>query len=168
MQFIKRLLRYNFWFEHDVVGIGSEKYLERWFMYFLGFTIRLHKFYRGDDDRAPHDHPWAFITFPLTGYFEQVFHDPEYDIAVPFIRYVQSWRFHYRPSNYAHIVLGCHFTPAYGDRPRSFQTVWPFYTIVLTSRKQRSWGFWPEIDAGGTTGTVRRMFVPWRIFNAGR
>lgn len=162
MQFIKKLLRYNLWFEHDVVWIGSEKYLERWFMYFLGFTIRLHKFYRGDDDRAPHDHPWAFITFPLTGYWEKV--PNYYGDLMP--QYVAPFRFHYRPAWYQHIVIGANFCR--GQRGQILVHYGkPFYTVVLTSRKQRSWGFWPQIDVD-STGTIRCMFVYWRDFNASR
>lgn len=164
MQLLKRLLRYNFWFEHDLVGIDSAPYLERWFMYFFGFTFRVHKFYRGDDDRAPHDHPWAFLTFPLTGYFERVYPGNIYGNGV--VRYVKPWRFHFRPSKYQHIVLGSHmdFVKTYEYKVEWYSTE-PFYTIVITSRKQRSWGFWPQIDKD-TLGTIRRMFVPWRQFSA--
>jgi hypothetical protein len=149
---VRNLLRYNLWFEHDVVAIGPEKYLERWFMYFLGFTIRLHKFYRGDDDRAPHDHPWAFVTFPLgLGYWEQVFSS---DGSV-MTRYVAPWRWHWRPAKYQHIVLGTH---AKADkRGVKNWTPKPFYTIVLTSRKKQTWGFYPE-----------GKFVYWKDFNASR
>lgn len=165
MNFIKSLLRYNLWFEHDVVSVGADKYLERWFLYLLGFTFRLHKFYHGDDDRAPHDHPWAFVTFPLTGYFEKVFGVDPFGDGV--IRYVAPWRFHYRPAMFQHIVLGSTFTPAYGDRPMTFESLRPFFTFVITSRKQRSWGFWPVMDTD-SLGTKRRFYVPWRQFNASR
>lgn len=164
-QRLKGLLRYNFWFEHDVVGIDSAPYLERWFMYFFGFTFRVHKFYRGDDDRAPHDHPWAFLTFPLTGYFEQVFPGDIYGNGL--VRHVKPWRFHFRPSRYQHIVLGS-TKCCWPFDPKAVGRYWspvPFYTIVITSRKQRSWGFWPQIDKDAL-GTTRRMFVPWRKFSA--
>lgn len=143
---VKSLLRYNFWFEHDVVGIDGAPYLERWFMYFLGFTFRVHKFYRGDDDRAPHDHPWAFWTFPLSGYWERV---------GDMTHFVRPWRFHYRPATYQHIVLGSH--PKADKRGVKFSSPEPFYTLVITSRKKQTWGFYP----GG-------KFVYWKDFNASR
>lgn len=34
--------------------------------------LRLHIMYRGDVDPDCHDHPWAFWTFPLTPYVEEV------------------------------------------------------------------------------------------------
>lgn len=157
MSFIKKLLRYNLWFEHDVVTIGPEKYLDRWFMYFLGFTVRLHKFYRGDDDRAPHDHPWAFITFPLTGYWEKVWYGGFGEHGV---RFVKPWRFHYRPAQHQHIVLGSQVNSSwhsYKNHAADFHSPTPFYTIVLTSRKKQTWGFYPE-----------GKFVYWKDFNASR
>ena len=64
---------HNLGLERTVVQVGGEPYLGRWILYVGGFSFRLHKFYRGDDMRAPHDHPWWFVTFPLCrGYLELV------------------------------------------------------------------------------------------------
>lgn len=124
---------YSLGLERTVVHVAGEPYLGRWIFYIAGFTLRLHRFHRGDDGRAPHDHPWAFWTFPLCrGYKEIV--DRR---GVLMHEFVKGWRLHYRPSSYRHIVL---------------DPVKPFYTIVVTGRRDRSWGFWP----GYTT------FVPWR------
>lgn len=118
---------WNFGFTHDLVRgkTTGEKYLERWYFCFLGRTIRLHKFYRGDDDRALHDHPWPFVTFPLVSYLERVAEDK--------VNFVQALRFHYRPASYKHMVLR-------SSRPMTK----PFFTIVFAGKKQRSWGFWPK------------------------
>jgi hypothetical protein len=126
------------------VSVRGDKYLGRWILYVGGYTLRLHKFYRGDDARAPHDHPWPFWTFPLCegGYFEQTVGEGGQLKA----DHVTGWRWHYRPSSYQHIVL---------NPPK------PFYTLVVTGRKERHWGFWPQIDVC-TLGTIRRMFVSWR------
>lgn len=130
---LKRLLRYNLWFEHDTVRLNGAPYLERWFVYILGRTLRLHKFYRGDDDRAVHNHPWKFWTFPLTAYWE-LLGDGTY-------QKVAAYRWHYRPSSYQHMVQGSH---AKADkRGVKFSTPVPFWTIVVTGRKDRSWGFYP-------------------------
>lgn len=143
---MRKLLRYNLWFEHDVVQIKGERYLERWFIYLLGFTIRVHKFYRGDDDRAPHDHPWGFITFPLTGYWEAKYDDCRYQCKD--VQYVKPWRFHRRPSSYRHIVLGAVRNRGVDQYGREiwceYLTPVPFWTIVVTGRKDRSWGFYPN------------------------
>jgi hypothetical protein len=116
-----------------MVRIKGEPYLERWFVYLLGFTLRLHKFYRGDDDRAVHDHPWPFITFPFRGYWERVREREDNQIV---LNYVHAWRFHRRPSRYQHWVIG----PLLFDDGKQFP---PCFTFVMTGRKDRSWGFYP-------------------------
>lgn len=124
---------YSLGLERTAIQVGNSPYLGRWILYVGGFTLRLHRFYRGDDARAPHDHPWSFWTFPLCrGYNEIVDRN-----GVLMHERVRGWRWHYRPSSYRHIVV---------DPPK------PFYTLVVTGRKDRSWGFWP----GSQT------FVPWR------
>lgn len=124
---------YTLGFQHDVVRLNGEPYLERWFVYLFGRTIRLHKFFRGDDDRALHDHPWKFWTFPLTAYWEYVPNGTQK---------VEARRWHYRPSRYQHMVLGSH---AKADkRGVKFSTPDPFWTIVVTGKKDRSWGFYPD------------------------
>lgn len=116
-------------FDRSTVYVGEEKYLDRWILYVNGYTLRLHKFYRGDDDRASHTHPWWFVTFPLTGYYEQLAREG----AFYSVRYVQARRPHYRPANFEHYVLWS----AHGGAE-------PWWTIVLTGQKSSSWGFYPE------------------------
>lgn len=109
-------------FERSTVRLDGEPYLTRYILKLFGRTLRLHKFHRGDDDRAFHDHPWPFWTFPLKTYWELV-------PGVPYQRQrVRAFRLHYRPAEYQHIVL---------DPER------PFWTIVFTGKYERSWGFWP-------------------------
>lgn len=125
--------------------------MTRWILRIACWELRLHKFFRGDDDRAPHDHPFDFWTFPLTTYSEEVFPLPEYDpldgevwAAEPFMRHVRRFRAHHRPAYFRHIVHGR------VDRKNK-----PFYTIVLARRRrERKWGFWP-------TPTT---FVYWKLW----
>jgi len=132
---------YSLGLERSTVRINGEPYLGRWILYVGGFALRLHRFFKGDDARAPHDHPWPFWTFPLCrGYGELV---PDEDTGQLTRKWVRGWRPNYRPSSYQHIVL---------DPPK------PFYTLVLNGRKNRSWGFWPWYGYGHCT----RVFVPWR------
>jgi hypothetical protein len=126
---------YTLGLERTVVQVGGKPYLGRWMVYVAGYSIRLHKFYKGDDMRAPHDHPWPFITIPLCKeYWELV--PTEYASCRKYNR-VRGWRPHYRPAKYRHIVVD-------PDRP--------FWTIVLTGRKTNDWGFYPRPT----------KFVPWR------
>lgn len=126
--------------ERSTVCIAGAPYLRRWIIYFSGCTLRLHKFYRGDDDRAPHDHPWWFVTIPLRGYWESVVRG-----SVQMVEWVCPFWPHFRSAQYKHIVLGTHFDGVWS-------TPTPVYTIVITGRKEQSWGFWPGLHT----------FVPWR------
>ena len=105
---------------HDLVFDDNQPYLERWIIW-LGFTIRLHKFHKGDDDRAFHDHPWWFITMPFSAYLERT---PKSDGLVE----VKAWRPHFRCAKHRHIV---HLI---GGKP-----VW---TFIITGSKNSEWGFW--------------------------
>jgi hypothetical protein len=147
---VRRWGGWNFGYEHSIVvgKTSGEKYLERRFFKLLGMTFRLHKFYRGDDDRALHDHPWDFITFPLKGYWER--HSVDYNRCTT-VRYVQAWRFHFREATFRHMVLGdCRYIQ---NDKKFWCSGRPWYTLVFTFRKKRSWGFWPD-----------GKFVPWRMF----
>lgn len=119
-------------FEHSLVTHHGAKYLERWLLYVWGGTVRLHKFWKGDDDRAPHDHPWWFVTFPFHTYEEKVAEG-----SVMMHRTVKAFRFHYRPATYRHIVVGA---------------AKPFFTLCISGQRSRDWGFWPS----------DKQFVYWR------
>jgi hypothetical protein len=123
----------------------GEKYLDRFFAY-VGGTFRLHRFWRGDDDRAPHDHPWWFVTFPFVSYVERywdrdVFADGTTGFWYETSRVVKAWRFHFRPAKFRHIVVG----RADGKKK-------PFWTLVITGFASNAWGFYPKPDE----------FIPWR------
>ena len=114
----------------STVYVGTQRYLDRWILYVNGYTLRLHRFWRGDDDRASHTHPWWFVTFPLTGYFEHLFARGTFVGT----RYVSARRFHYRDAYFEHYVIGT------GRRLHGE----PWWTIVLTGPKRDTWGFYPE------------------------
>jgi len=113
--------RFQFGFCHDVISQEGRPYLERWIL-FCGITLRLHRFLSSDEDRAPHDHPWWFITLPLQGYAEYV---AAGDTEVR--RIVRPWRLHFRAARFQH-------------RVELLQT--PTWTLIVTGPKRREWGFW--------------------------
>lgn len=153
-------------FEASTIVHHGRPYLLRLIAYF-GATLRLHRFVRGDDDRAPHDHPWWFITFPFTSYVERYWLpcptitftagmplpgepgfacDSNSGISygtkwVEDVRVVKAWRFHFRERKFRHFVVG-----------RADGKNKPFWTLVFTGPSHKGWGFWPTPDT----------FVPWR------
>lgn len=128
------LLGRRWGFDRSLVLVDGEKYLDRWIVYLNGYTLRLHKFYRGDDDRASHTHPWWFITFPLGPYIEQLFEHGHPRGC----RIVKAWRPHFRPANFEHYV-------SHGAKDT-------WYTVVVTGVKSNGWGFYPRPD----------WFVPYK------
>jgi hypothetical protein len=136
--------------EFSTIAHHGSDYLARLILYVAG-TLRLHRFLRGDDDRAPHDHPWWFITFPFTSYVEKYWWPKmrwnpaieKFEVAhwLYAERVVKAWRFHFRPAKFRHFVIG-----------RADGKNKPFWTFVITGFATNAWGFWP-------TPTT---FVPWK------
>lgn len=78
--------------------------------YFIG-RLRLHIMMRGDAGRAPHDHPWWFVTFPFHSYVEEVAYEEVHPVTGRIdiktrLNVVRRFRFHFRPAHYAHRILG--------------------------------------------------------------
>jgi hypothetical protein len=115
--------RFPLGFTHDVIENDGKPYLERWILWFGG-TLRLHRFFASDEDRAAHDHPWWFVTMPLTAYGEYVRRGDSEQY-----REVRAWRVHFRAATFQHRVELTRF---------------PTWTLVLTGNKSREWGFWPD------------------------
>lgn len=123
--------------------------------------LSLHVFHRGDADPDCHDHPWAFWTFPLIGYVEEVV-DPQVaeftrdgvrfqaSGGTRYLNVVKPFRLHYRPATHAHRVLGRH---AGGEAWRLGKIV----TIVWKAKRSRAWGFLKTSDD-------RWCWVPWKDY----
>lgn len=137
--------------EHSTVVVGTEKYLTRYLVYAFGGTLRLHKFWRGDNDKASHTHPWNFWTFPLRRYAEW-----QYDKGVcTRLTDVPPFRWHRRSCMHEHIVA-CGLKPSEHNPRVLVADHRPFYTLVITGPKINEWGFYPKPG----------KFVPWREFNS--
>ena len=105
--------------EPDIIIGGN--YLLRWYVIPRNkyFNIYLHRFERSDDDRALHDHPWFSVSILLSGCYMEHF------------KYVSKLRkagnVFWRSADTAHrieLVNG------------------PVWTIFITGRKVREWGFY--------------------------
>lgn len=132
-----RFLGLKFGYEQHRIYLAGKPYMDR-YMLSIGIQLRLHKFWRGDDDRAPHDHMWTFWTFPFTSYVELVatpgqkgYFEEDRDWWTYETRIVHAWRFHRRDIGFKHIVVG-----------RADQKKDPFWTFVVTGPKKTEWGFW--------------------------
>lgn len=100
-----------------------------WVLQSLGIAVRVHKILRSDDSRAFHNHPWSFVSIILKGEYIEV--TPEYTkdgfYLEPLYTYYAEGSLLHRPDNYFHRLelLNC-------------QPVW---TLFITGRKKRIWGF---------------------------
>jgi hypothetical protein len=122
---------------HFIVGGADDPYLYRWYVLPRNrvFNVYLHKFLRDDDDRALHDHPWWFVSLIVKGGYREITND-----GTEF-RFAGSWGF--RPATHRHRV----------SLYRIDDYVVPAWTLVITGRKKRTWGFW-----------CPKGFVPWYDF----
>lgn len=105
-------------FHRSTIRVGAEPYLVRWrLVQTPWFAVYLHHILRSDDDRALHDHPWAFLSLILWGgYFE-------FTPAGCRWRGAGSLVFH-KAEDLHRLEL---------DRPA--------WTLVFCGRRRREWGF---------------------------
>lgn len=133
------------WKFETVYGNGRSPYLTR----LLIGRLRLHVFHRGDSDPDPHTHPWAFWTFPLTSYVEEVF-EPTTGLRRRAV--VRAFRLHYRPASHAHRVVAR--WAGIGRHTRTGAIV----TLAWRGRRADTWGFWVRPYGGPS------RLVPWREY----
>lgn len=165
----KPVKRSNTWFGWNTIygreGEHHEPYMTRiWFG-----RLRIHIFYRGDNDPDPHDHPWNFWTFPLTPYVEEVVEKAPTGVMLltmppkPETVYrtrrqiVPSWRWSFRPSTHCHRVIGRldkrhgievmnnHELRYFPDELRILEGR-KIITIVWRGGEGRKWGFLKNRD----------------------
>lgn len=107
-------------------------------------NVMLHNMQQSDDDRALHDHPWDNISIVLWGgYIEHAFERlPIEGIELP--RVIQKRRRFgsviYRKAELAHRL---ELIPRW--KYMNSPAVRPCWTIFITWRKRREWGFWYDI-----------------------
>ena len=135
--------------------------------------LRLHIFYRGDNDPDPHDHPWDFWTFPLTSYVEEVTnpHVTGDDRGNPYVyrRVVERFQLHYRRATHCHRVLGRWSgaltpVPMSSDfKPAPTHTDGKIITLVWRGKSERPWGFLRDRDG-------KWCWTPWKeyVFGGGK
>ena len=150
---------------HQIIGEGSP-YMLRWYVIPRNpvLNIYVHKFLRSDDDRALHDHPWWFVSMILRGRYAEISEQP--------LKVRRAGSIAYRPAEYRHRVeLLCAPSALKGRGP-----LMPAWTLIVTGRRVRTWGFWCKTAPWKLTGppnvTPRRVvyyqgpdrFIPWQEF----
>lgn len=100
------------------------------------FGIYLHDIYEPDDERAPHNHPWSFISIVVRGwYVEKVYPNPERTMQHQYgwknygIKRHRRFSAHKMGRVSAHRITEC----APGLK-----------TLILTGPRQSSWGFFED------------------------
>ena len=134
-----------------VYGTQGTPYLTRYFLTPMTpwGQLRVHVFHRPDEDPDPHDHPWDFVTFPLTSYVELFMDGTGHFMRE---RLVKRFRFHYRSAEMAHLVTG----RVSGKVVVNWGKI---YTIVWSGRIRRTWGFW---QLGRPAN--KRQWVDWKTY----
>lgn len=111
--------RFDFSLQKDTLHCDSGPYVHRWIVETPWGSLRLHHWVGNDDQRALHDHPWAFYTLVLKGGYL----DKTEGLR---IEEMKPGRLRYRPARHTHTVL---------------LTTKDCWTLVLTGPKVRNFGF---------------------------
>lgn len=131
-----------------VIGGQERPYLRRWWLIPRNpvFNVYLHHFCRSDDDRALHDHPWAFnFSWLMRGsYIEWVPSRPGGELH-PEPRFLTEGATKFRRGGAPHRIQ------LHADN-RGEKPVW---TLFITGPRVRQWGFY-----------CPKGWIPWRRFTA--
>lgn len=121
-----------------IIGDPANPYMLRWYLIPRNrwCNVYLHKFCRDDDDRALHNHPWAFVSLMLFGGYV------EYHRSGFTLRTALSIAF--RWPNHAHRVALLR---------DDLGAILPCWTLVIAGPRVQEWGFF-----------CPQGFVPWQEF----
>jgi len=103
----------------EKLGKKDNPYLVRWTILFYGYSIRLHHWFRSDDNRAFHDHSCDLISIVLRGRYTNVTPNGEFPVSSPSI-----WRAKAKDRHWLKIPKG------------------GAWTLLLCSRPYHKWGFY--------------------------
>lgn len=163
---------------HQIIGGEDDPYLLRWYVIPRNpvLNVYVHKFLRSDDDRALHDHPWWFVSLMLKGGYTEVTESARTPrsgiIGGRFLGWDRQIAF--RSATFRHRV---ELWPIpQDDRPllaRRVRRELPCWTLIVTGRRVRTWGFWCK-DRSTLTYSNRHgsrslplerdRFIPWDEF----
>jgi hypothetical protein len=107
---------------------GGARYLDRLRVFQTPLlSLYIHRIHTPDVDEHPHDHPWWFCSFVLSGEYTEHVYNESLDLSV-----FQSYRrrrgsLHFIRRKYAHRIIEIE-----GD----------LRTLVVTGPHHESWNFW--------------------------
>jgi hypothetical protein len=152
-----------------IVNCERDPYLHRWYLLKTPWVgIFIHKFVRGDDERALHDHPWPFLVIPLwRGYWEHSEKSPtDAGCVVANLRRVYPIiGTRIRPATFRHRVellpdqwecveclgtgqwhndLGPFDCPGCGGGGVQYGDPLPSWSLFIRFKWCREWGLWPK------------------------
>lgn len=156
---------------HQIIGGPADPYLRRWYVIPRNpvLNVYVHQFLRSDDDRALHDHPWWFVSLILKGGYTEVTADGRTPRSGVVGGRYKGWdrTIAFRPATFRHRV---ELWPAVEHRnpflQRRDHRVLPCWTLIITGRRSRTWGFWCKGPAwpGASTRHYVDRFIPWQEF----
>ena len=137
-------------FKHKVIpNCDGDPYLHRWYIFRTErVALFLHKFIRSDEDRALHDHPWAFLVIPIwRGYWEHSQKGKRRVLPIIGTRL--------RPATYRHRVelLSYMFCAGTGEWEQYTKIELPAWSLFFRFTRIRDWGFW-----------ANNGFIKWNIW----
>ena len=135
VRWLPRLLSGN---PHQIIGDPDAPYLRRWYLLPPNrhLNIYLHHFRSSDDDRALHDHPWAFASILIAGAYLEIT-DSASTLRTP-------GSIARRRADHRHRIQLV-------TKPDGTER--GCWTLLITGPHRRQWGFW-----------CGRRFVPWQQF----
>lgn len=124
----------------ELIMDGQERvYMRRWWLRReSGGNWYLHNMIRPDAVKDPHNHPWGFRTWVLSGGYLDVSYQRAQCLG---IEYVLAGQVRDRQADHMHVI------------PEVLEDTW---TLVHTGAKRpQSWGFW-DLD--------RDCYLPWKQY----
>ncbi|MHC9292013.1 hypothetical protein ACRCUN_06070 [Mycobacterium sp. LTG2003] len=166
-QWFRRLLSGQ---PHQVIGGLDDPYLLRWYVIPRNplFNVYLHQFLRSDDDRALHDHPWWFVSLILRGHYDEV--------TERGTNRRRAGSIAFRPAEWRHRVALIHELVLHQRSGRMLPAAepTPCWTLIVTGRRVRTWGFWCkqqpqqpidiDLRAAGVRIAAPDRLIPWDEF----
>jgi hypothetical protein len=148
------------------IGRTDDAYMHRWYIIPRNrwFNIYLHNMKRDDDDVGLHDHPWWNISIVLKGGYWELMPQyrplyPNLAIDVMTTNFKQLWRrpgsIIFRRATDAHRLELAVQNPAFPMVAKSGRRR-PSWSLFITGRNKRTWGFWCKDGWRPHTAVVRK------------